>query len=313
MIQYKPPLFIGGFPSGGTDLLKNILNAHPDVTISGEMPFLYRLCNDGYYDDFVIKGEGSFRKLKDHLLKVDIWSNLSGLEMLYYSDEWNGKSIQQFLQASFSKEEKKIWGNKTPQNTENISQLKVLFPGSKFIVILRDVRDVALSWRKKWGKNLYLTAAKWNHRMAISEDSTLMIVKYEDLLSSLDIITTDISSFLGIPWTEKFLNYQEHIEEKIDGKINYGTAVQKDNSGKWKSLLSKREIKRIEEIAFSSLAKHNYEISLAQRNVHIGRHEKILGLLKDVLAMIFVGNRASKNNSIIARFKMIYNQIKIRL
>lgn len=38
-------VFICGFPSSGTDLLKNIINAHSDISINGEFPFLPKMVN----------------------------------------------------------------------------------------------------------------------------------------------------------------------------------------------------------------------------------------------------------------------------
>lgn len=39
-------VFLCGFPSSGTDLLKNVMNAHPDIWMSGEFPFLPRLARE---------------------------------------------------------------------------------------------------------------------------------------------------------------------------------------------------------------------------------------------------------------------------
>ena len=62
MVKKKQTLFVGGFPSGGTDLLKNILNAHPDIYINGEMPFLYKLANYGYTEDSIISSEAEYEQ-----------------------------------------------------------------------------------------------------------------------------------------------------------------------------------------------------------------------------------------------------------
>ena len=312
MRQLDSPLFIGGFPSGGTDLLKNILNAHPDIHISGEMPFLFKLKSHGFDENYMIKDEETFDQLKSHLLKHDVWNNLERLEETQFSDAWKEQSIQQFLKAVFSQKDVPIWGNKTPQNTENIDNLTNLFPESKYIIIVRDVRDVVLSWRKKWGKNYYLTAAKWNSRMNVSKNPTVLIIRYEDLLNSIDEVTRKMSTFLGIEWSENFLNYQDYVEKTVDGKINYGKALKADNHEKWKLKLSQKSITRIEQIAYNTLSKHGYPISHAKKHVPLRKHEKFYGFLRDALAMVFVGNRASNKNSFIARFKMIYKQIILR-
>ena len=48
-------VFICGFPSSGTDLLKNIINAHTAVFLGGEFPLLARLAR--YYDAHVPRNQ----------------------------------------------------------------------------------------------------------------------------------------------------------------------------------------------------------------------------------------------------------------
>src|SRR5439155_18919139 len=81
------------------------------------------------------------------------------------------------------------YGNKTPQYTELLRPLLNLFPATKLILIVRDIRDVALSFEKKWGKSGVLCAHKWNWRMhhgLACLDSLPRgqwhILRYEDLL-----------------------------------------------------------------------------------------------------------------------------------
>ena len=38
-------LHVCGFPSGGTDLMRNVLNSHPDIEITGELQLLPRLAD----------------------------------------------------------------------------------------------------------------------------------------------------------------------------------------------------------------------------------------------------------------------------
>ena len=307
-------VFIGGFPSGGTDLLKNILNAHEEIYINGEMPFLYRLSDYQIPVDFRIDTREKFDKLKGAVNKYDIWDNLENLSNTNFEDfKSTDKTIKDFFRVSFSKKGKKVWGNKTPQNTENIDILSKYFPESKFIIITRDIRDIALSWKKKWGKSILLTSHKWNARMQVNvKGNRILLVKYEDLLENIEAETKRICDFLGIPWDDSMIRFQDKTTSIIDGKINYGKGLIPENKEKWKKELSKKTLKRIEEIAYTALEHHDYPISIAKTSKEIRWHENLYGLLEDVLAMIFVGNRASANNTFITRFKMIINQIRIR-
>ena len=48
-----------GFPSSGTDLIKTVLNAHPKIELSGEVPYLPKLVDNGltHESNFEDKGE----------------------------------------------------------------------------------------------------------------------------------------------------------------------------------------------------------------------------------------------------------------
>ncbi|MBA4241010.1 MAG: hypothetical protein C0448_09805 [Sphingobacteriaceae bacterium] len=112
-----------------------------------------------------------------------------------------------------------------------------LYPESKFIILVRDPRVNAI--RKKSRKlnagqsPLYLSAL-WNNTYKnidylTSKNKEVLIVKYEDLVSSPEIILQSICQFLNIQYNNKmletegvyasFLNIQK---DKIDPKhINY--------------------------------------------------------------------------------------------
>jgi hypothetical protein len=318
----KELIFVGGFPSGGTDLLKNILNAHSSIYINGEMPFLYKLTS---HLSFTLNEQYNQKEVKELLKWLsdhDIWDNLSNKENVQESVSHLGDvsdiSKYHFFYELFSKKERQVWGNKTPQNSENAELLFELFPDSKLIVVTRDVRDVVLSWKKKWGKNPYLVADKWNRRMSqvydlSKSDERILLVKFEDLLSNTEIMTKNICQFIGIEWEERMVNYHLHIESVVDGKINYGQPIKSDNKQKWRAKASNKFIKKIEEIAYQGLEKLNYEIVYAEGEVPLNKVYKKYGILQDALAMLLVGNRAKENNSISDRFSEVYKQIKLRL
>lgn len=317
----KHLIFLGGFPSGGTDLLKNILNAHSEVFINGEMPFLYKI--PSYFTFSLEEVYTSFQieQILEWLTENDVWHNL---ENKFNKQDFITESVKDgvdkynFFYQLFSDNERKVWGNKTPQNTENAEKLLKLFPESKLLIVTRDVRDVVLSWKKKWGKNPFLVADKWNRRMSNAcelaiRDDRILIIKFEDLLSETEKITKEICQFIEIEWEERMLYYHLYVENVVDGKINYGKPIKSDNKKKWKTKVSGKFIKRIEEIAYNGLVNLNYEIEYAKKEVPLHKVYKKYGMLHDVIAMLLVGNRVKGNNSISDRLSEVYKQIILRL
>lgn len=314
-------LFLGGFPSGGTDLLKNILNAHSTVYINGEMPFLNKLPT---HLPFAVKEsytQEEAEKLLEWLSVHDIWNNLMNMANVQKSvSNLNDRSISKyhFFYELFSEKKREVWGNKTPQNSENVELLFKLFPESKLIVVTRDVRDVVLSWKKKWGKNPYLVADKWGRRMSgvydlAQKDDRVLLIKFEDLLEETEDTTKKICEFIGIKWDKKMLNHHKHTENIVDGKINYGKPLKKDNKQKWRSLASPNFVRKVEETAFQGMGKLNYDIAYAKKEKPLSLFYRKYGMVHDALAMLFVGNRAKKNNSMADRISQIVKQIKLRI
>jgi hypothetical protein len=58
---------------------------------------------------------------------------------------------------------KQRWGDKTPQYVEHIPLIIRLFPNAKILHIIRDGRDVSLSWQLRWfgPKNTFHAAKLW--------------------------------------------------------------------------------------------------------------------------------------------------------
>lgn len=317
----KKLLLVCGFPGGGTDLTKTILNAHPNIYINGEMPFLKSLSSFGYnhttkftnYDDIVV-----FQKLLEGL---DTWNNIENIHHNFSIDVSvkGSLTLEEVLQICFSKNTFEVWGNKTPQNTENMLILLNLFPKARFLIVARDVRDICLSWQNKWGKNMKWCAAKWTDRMKnamtvtqnLSQEQYLYI-KYEDLLTDTETTCRDICTFLGVSFSERMLEHHKYTLTIVDGKINYGQKIEKGNTAKWRKQISKETIRRIEEIAFNSMKALNYELEIATKEKPILFWETLSGILNDSLALLLVGNRASQQNTFRKKFESIVFEFRKR-
>ena len=309
-------VFLCGFPSSGTELLKTIVNAHSDVFIGEEYPFLPNLARKY---KAIVSAEMVEQLITD-LKKIDVYNHFLNAQLPNLRE--NSKySIEEIYSKLLSEDSVQWKGNKTPQYTENIAKIRELFPRAKFILIVRDVRDVTISWQKKWGKDKLLCASKWNHRMQLGysslhnlDDNDFLIIKYEEILDDLEEVGRIVCKFLNIEYQEKMLEFYRYVAETdLDGKINYGKALIKENKEKWREKMSQEEIKRIEEIAFDALNLFQYTITTANKQKKIYYTEKLLGTLKDVFALIFIGNRAIKNNQLQYRINAIMILIKKRI
>ena len=312
-------LFVCGFPGGGTDLTKTILNAHPNIYINGEMPFLKNIAHYGYSQETIFTHISEIRAFQRVLAQINTWSNIENINY-DFSIEMDAKGVlrlDQVLQICFSRHNSQIWGNKTPQNTENIALLSTLFPDARFLIVTRDVRDVCLSWKNKWGKDMIWCAAKWTQRMKKGWLATQYIlperylfVKFEDILSDTETACRKICHFLDIPFSDRMLEHHEHTTRKIDGKLNYGQPVKKDNKRKWEKQLSVETVRRIEEITLDTMNLLDYEAKYATTRQPISDWETWRGKWNDWWALLLVGNRASQQNGIGRRLQDLAFEFK---
>lgn len=311
------PVFICGFPSGGTDLLKTILNAHPLIHISSEMPFLYYLPKYGYSSASTFECDADIEALRKLLRRFDVWSNLENIESAVDIPSGRTLAMSEVLRCWFNHSTKPIWGNKTPQNTEHISELRSLFSKPKFILITRDVRDVCLSWRNKWGKNVFLCSLKWGRRMRSGYDELEklnhedgLILKYEDLVSDIKGTSQILAQFLGIDYSNEMVNFHKHVKIKFDGKINYGEPIKTSNTAKWKLSLSRSEIKRIEQYSHDTMELLGYQPEYATQQATLPLISRLIYNVKDVYATAVHGNKYSKFNGIAGKIKAVAIEAK---
>ncbi|MCP4361146.1 MAG: sulfotransferase [Chloroflexi bacterium] len=298
-------LFVCGFPSGGTDLTKTILNVHPDICLNGEMPLLINIAKYGYTCDTQFRSLAEIETFQQRLAELNTWNNIKNIQH-NFADEIEAKkelSLTEVLQKCFSEEPCPIWGNKTPQNTENIESLATIFPEAYFLIVVRDVRDVCLSWHNKWGKDIIWCSEKWGNRMKTGWDMVHMLpesqytfIKFEDILLQTEVCYRKICEFLDIPFSLKMLEHHQYTPESIDGKINYGQKINQGNMEKWRRFLPEKTLKRIEEIAFETMSIYNYTPEFAAEYKPITRLEKTRGMWRDSSALLMIGNRARQKN-----------------
>jgi hypothetical protein len=299
-------LFICGFPSSGTDLLRNIVTAHSKIIVGGEFPLLPSLAENC---SAIVKAD-EIRITQEKLRGCDVYGNLknAAIDLTTQTDLPFGEIYARML----SPDDLEWYGNKTPQNTENIDRLDKLFPSAKFIIIVRDIRDTVLSWQRKWGKNMLLCASKWDKRMNLGEAATVRLssdrylyVTYEDMLVQLKPQLERICEFLDLEFDSRMLAFHEYVDELVPGKLNFGEAIISDNKNKWVEALDDTTLCRVEEIAWPTMHRFGYQPTVATAHRPITTIERLRGLLIDSLASLFVGNRALHENRLRARITAI--------
>lgn len=280
---FTGPLFIIGMPRSGTKLLRDVLNNHSRIAIppveSNVLPYYYHNAYKfDYYSD-PMNFDRFFKEFKDsrfHSLmakaKIDVphdaW--LKGIR------EWSCSGIfEAYFVAYAKRQDKSIWGDKSPGYQSHTRLLKSMFPAARFVHIVRDVRDAALSSNAVWGKNIYRYAQRWSD--ALEEYHTqvsplnagdFVEVRYEDLLVDPEGILRRICSFLGIPFEEGMTRLSVPTERY--GRARNREQIVSGNRGQWKQRLTSRQVERIESVAADGLARYGYSVSYPGRPKRLG-------------------------------------------
>ena len=123
-----PLIFIGGMPRSGTTLLRVLLDAHPDIRCGEETRVVPRIL--GFRSQWM-KAPVESRRLKEAGITSDVLDSAVAAFILE-------------IIAKHGPPSKRLC-NKDPFTLRSAVYLRQLFPGSKFIFMVRDGRAVVHS------------------------------------------------------------------------------------------------------------------------------------------------------------------------
>lgn len=131
--------FVCGAPKSGTTWLQRVLDAHPEVACSGEGHFIRR------FSAPLAKAVNAYNKDLSAVARgVYEGQPYYGLVDQAEFDTMVREFILRRLSTRAGPQTRWV-GDKTPTYTRELDQLCRLFPAAKFIHIIRDPRDVAVS------------------------------------------------------------------------------------------------------------------------------------------------------------------------
>ncbi len=140
-----PAPFIGGATRSGTTLLRLMLDAHPELAIPSEthfVPDMISRCVDGPVDadELAALATGHPRWGDFGLDAGEYAARVRALEPLTAAE-----AIRAFYRLYAEGQGKARWGDKTPGYIRKTQPIQRVLPEARFIHMIRDGRDVALS------------------------------------------------------------------------------------------------------------------------------------------------------------------------
>ena len=205
-----------GHARSGTTLLEYVLDSHPDI-ISAEESQVFH--NVAYYPmGKAVGGKGT-----------SIFSAL----------DWMSPRTMRQIRAEYFRGIETVLGetvgermlvDKNPANTFDLAAILRIFPETKFLVAMRDPRDVVLSsfmqpasllpdttsWLTLEGTIVHygLIMGLWVAAKSGMGDSAIE-VRYEDLVQNMEGTARRVLDFLGCKWDDRVLHFDEHARKEI--------------------------------------------------------------------------------------------------
>ena len=227
-----------GHARSGTTLLEQVLDAHPGIVSAEET------------STFV---ENAFEPLRRgrppdaYMLSV---LEAAGVPALQQSRA----AYFHFMELSLGRPiAGRLLIDKNPALTFMIPGFIRIFPETKFLIALRDPRDVVLSC---FMQNLPLTqiGAAYLTLEGTVEDYAHLIsnwlklaplmpgryleVRYEEMVADLESVARKTLDFLGVPWDDRVLGFDQHAREKVVRSPTYADVTQpiyKRAQGRWRN------------------------------------------------------------------------------
>ena len=219
--------FVVGATRSGTTLLRLMLDAHPEIAIPSETHFIPELISarekHGATRQQMIELLTSHRRWGDFTIEPEeLAERWSAIEPLDGPD-----AVRAFFDLYAVKQGKPgaRWGDKTPGYVKSMREIQVYLPEARFIHLIRDGRDVALSVLKQtWGpQSIEAAAEKWRSRVTRGRSQAPYLgfyieVKFEDLVLHTERELRRICEFIDLPFDERMLGYHETAEQRLQEK-----------------------------------------------------------------------------------------------
>jgi hypothetical protein len=284
----NPFVFVVGCPRSGTTLLQRMLDHHPSLAVANDTHFIPRTLekhaprsvNDALAGREIPLTADLAAAVVDyrrfHRLGVGAEAAMAAAE-----DTTTYRGFVSALYRHFALGHgKPLGGEKTPDYVRRIPLLASLFPWARFVHLIRDGRDVALSvleWAgpqkgpgklELWETEPVATSALWWRRQVKSGLAgrtavgfgRYVEVRYQDLSSRPAAEMQRVAEFLGLPYQREMLSFHEG-KTKSDTSLSAKSRWLPPTPGlrKWREQMPASEIAVFEALAGDVLDELGFE------------------------------------------------------
>ncbi|MGC1852029.1 MAG: sulfotransferase [Solirubrobacterales bacterium] len=284
----SPAPFIVGAARSGTTLLRMMLDAHSQLAIPPETNFqnalrAFERAGAAAATETIVSGA----LWGDYNLPAEEFSR----RVQARRPQSFGDVMRTFFEFYAERHDKRRWGNKTPYYVMRMTLIEELLPEARFIHVVRDGRDVALSTVPVWfgAGDIAGVAEEWvqtltSARRQAEHLSFYTEVRYEELVRDPISALKRICEFLELEWEPTMLDYHRDSAGRLAAELGdvremgrivsreerlhihrlIGRPPQADRAERWRREMSAAEVRAFEEIAADTLQAFSYELASAR-------------------------------------------------
>ena len=285
-MKLVPFPYIVGVPRSGTTLLRAMFSSHPDVVIPDEAGFRINMSLQASH--YETSGELDLDLfLGDMFADPQFWWRLLPEQDLRAAiREAEPRTFSDAMRAAFlftaRIEGKSRYGDKTPRGVLAMPTLARLFPEARFIHIVRDGRDVALShinthipteWFSGNAGEVAITWSDWLLRGRIDGSGLgpgrYREIRYETLVDTPEAALRSLCSYLDLEFDPAMLRYYERPKELLGStqhNLDFHAALGRPPTKAlrdWRTQMSRKDLEIFEAIAGDRLQKLGYPLGCA--------------------------------------------------
>jgi hypothetical protein len=270
-----PPLLVLGVRRSGTTLLRVILDRSSQLAIPDESYFVPQIADR-------------------HRGTVDVDRFVDDLRRLPTLRDWGvdpvavrarlgpgcraGEAIAAVYEVYAAERGKSRWGDKTPMYMGHLPLLERLFPSARYVHLIRDGRDAALSFlavpagimTEGWGhpRDAAGFACQWRTEVTAARvlgrrvgADRYLEVRYEDLVADPEHAVRAICAFAALPWEPAMLDYPDAVD--VTAKPHQQSLRRAPTPGlrSWRDQMPVDDAAAFESIAGDLLSELGYEVT----------------------------------------------------
>lgn len=268
----------------GTTLLSRMLDAHSKIAILPEtwwyvvldrLGCLREFSNPWQSSLFFNEVWGNLRSYRDPAARIV--ANEAARQSRYVGP--TSSLLEKLGKAYASERGAQIWGEKTPGHALWLPQMRDLFPQARVLFMVRDPRDVLVSYDDRWDQGrrdteyIVSTAALLKYFLVRLLQSPsfaqeqIRWVRYESLTAQPLVEMEQICKFLGVDFEPSMLDFyraHENVEQEMaDGRFHarLSRPATTEQIGRYKKEFTPTQVALIEQLLGEHMRSLGYPLS----------------------------------------------------